>query len=150
MRHLTDHRRSANAGKRGGGQLALPIEWSYAEERYSVELADPLDPEKIYGRAWARGLFDHVRTQVRAAFLARHPGGNYGAIEPHLHPDEDRAPYRDLAGQLGSTEGAARLLIYRLRRKFRQLLEKEIARTVRDPAEIPGELAWVRAALAEA
>ena len=48
-----------------------------------------------------------------------------------------------------SDNPAARLLIYRLRRKFRQLLEAEIARTVSDPAEIPGELVWLRAALAE-
>lgn len=86
---------------------------------------------------------------LRTAFIASHPARNFAAIEPHLIPDADRAPYRELAAQLGSTEGSARLLIYRLRRKFRELLEAEIARTVTDPAEIPGELAWMRAALAE-
>lgn len=147
-RHLADHCRTANADKRGGGHVPLPIEWNDAEQCYSVEPADPLDPEKLYARAWARGLFDNVRTQVRAAFLASHPADNYAAIEPHLIAGEDRAPYRELAAQLGSTEGAARLLIYRLRRKFRELLDEEIARTVADPADIPGELAWLRAALA--
>ena len=147
--HLADHCRVANAGKRGGGQVPMPIEWNEAEQRYSVEPADALDPETLYSRAWARGLFENVRTQVRTAFIASHPARNYAAIEPHLIPDEDRAPYRELAAQLGSTEGSARLLIYRLRRKFRERLEAEIARTVTDPAEIPGELAWMRAALAE-
>lgn len=147
-RHLADHCRSANAAKRGGGQVPLPIEWDDAEQRYSVEPVDPLDPEKLYYRAWAKSLFENVRTQMRAAFIAKNPAGNYGVIEPYLIPDEDRAPYRDIAGQLGSTEGAARLLIYRMRRKFREALEEEIARTVADPADIPGELAWLRAALA--
>ena len=148
-RHLADHCRAANAAKRGGGQVPLPIEWDEAEQRYSVEPVDLLDPEKLYSRAWARDLFENVRTQVRATYLASHPDGKYAAIEPHLIPDEDRAPYRELAVQLGSTEGAARLLIYRMRRKFRELLEEEVARTVADPADIPGELAWLRAALAE-
>ncbi len=147
--HLADHCRAANAGKRGGGQVPLPIEWNGAEQRYSVEPADTLDPETLYSRAWARSLFENVRAQVRAAFIASHPVGNYAAIEPHLIAEEDRAPYRELAAQLGSTEGSARLLIYRLRRKFRERLEEEIARTVADPAEIPAELAWFRAALAE-
>lgn len=146
-RHLANHCRAANTGKRGGGAIPIPIEWSDAEQRDTGELADPLDPEKLYLRAWARGLLANVRAQVRAAYIGRHPDGNFAAIEPHLIPDEDRAPYRELAGQLGSTEAAARLLIFRMRRKFRELLEREIARTVADPAEIPGELAWLRAAL---
>jgi RNA polymerase sigma-70 factor (ECF subfamily) len=148
-RHLADHCRAANAGKRGGGQVPIPIEWNEAEQRYSVEPVDALDPETLYSRAWAHGLFESVRTQLRTAFLASHPTGNYTAIEPHLIPDEDRAPYRELAAQLGSTEGSARLLVYRMRRKFRELIEEEIARTVTDPAQIPGELVWMRAALAE-
>jgi DNA-directed RNA polymerase specialized sigma24 family protein len=148
-RHLADHCRAANAAKRSGGIAPVPIEWNDAEERYSVEPADPLDPEKLYSRAWAHGLFENVRAQVRTAFIAGHPARHYAAIEPHLIPDEDRAPYRELAAQLGSTEGSARLLIYRLRRKYRELLEAEIARTVTDPTDIPGELAWMRAALAE-
>ena len=147
--HLADHCRAANAEKRGGGQVPLPIEWHEAEQRYSVEPADRLDPETLYARAWARGLIENVRTQVRAAYLASHPAETYAAIEPHLIPDEDLAPYRELAAQLGSSEGSARLLIYRMRRKFRELIEAEIARTVSDPADIPGELAWFRAALAE-
>lgn len=147
--HFADHCRTANAAKRGGGQVPLPIEWDEAEQRYSVEPVDTLDPEKLYSRAWAHGLFENVRTHMRAAYLASHPDGKYAAIEPHLIADEDRAPYRELAVQLGSTEGAARLLIYRMRRKFREALEEEIARTVADPADVPGELAWLRAALAE-
>ncbi len=148
-RHLADHGRVAYAAKRGGGEVLIPIEWNEAELRYSVEPADALDPETLYSRAWARGLLENVRTQVRTAFIARHPARNYAAIEPYLTPDEDRAPYREFAAQLGSTEGSARLLIYRLRRKFRERLEAEIARTVTDPAEIPGKLAWMRAALTE-
>ncbi len=147
--HLADHCRAANAGKRGSGQAPIPIEWDKAEQRYSVEPVDTLDPEKLYSRTWARRIFENVGTQVCAAFLATYPPETYALIEPHLIPDEDRAPYRELAGQLGSTEGSARLLIYRMRRKFRERLEAEIALTVADSAEIPGELAWMRAALAE-
>ena len=148
-RHLADHCRVANAGKRGTSHVPIPIEWNDAEQRYSVEPVDTHDPEKLYFRAWAQSLFESVRALVRTAFIASHPAGNYAAIEPHLIPDEDRAPYRELAAQLGSTEGSARLLIYRMRRKYRELLEAEIARTVTAPAEIPGELAWLRAVLAE-
>jgi len=147
--HLTDAHRRAHAEKRGAGAIPIPIEWDDAEHRYSVEPPDERDPEKLYLLTWARGLLTGVRERLRAAFETNERAGLFAAIEPHLVAEEDRAPYRDLAAQLGSTEGATRLLVMRLRRKFRDLLEEEVARTVAEPADIPAELAWLRGVLAE-
>ena len=54
---------------------------------------------------------------------------------------------REIAKQIGSSEGATRILIHRLRVKFRTLLKEEVARTVLTPEEIPGELAWLQSVL---
>ena len=45
-------------------------------------------------------------------------------------------------------EVATRILIHRLRVKFRTLLKDEVARTVLAPEEIAGELAWLQSVLA--
>lgn len=129
--------------------MPIPIEGDEAEHRYSVEPADERDPEKLYLRAWARGLLAGVRDRLRTAFEVNERTGLFAAIEPYLIAEEDCAPYRDLATQLSSTEGATRLLVMRLRRKFRDLLEQEIARTVATPTDIPTELARLRSMLAE-
>lgn len=39
-------------------------------------------------------------------------------------------------------------MIYRLRRKYRELLEHEIAMTVLKPEDIAEELAWLRSVIA--
>lgn len=146
--HLTDAHRRVHAEKRGAGITPVPIEWDEAEQRYSVEPTDESDPEKLYLLAWARGLLSGVRERMRAAFESSDRAGMFATIEPYLAAEEDHAPYRDLAAVLVSTEGATRLLVMRLRRKFRDLVEEEIARTVADPGDIPGELAWLRGVLA--
>ena len=146
--HLTDAHRRGHAEKRGSGVVPVAIEWDEAEQRYSVEPPDERDPEKLYLRAWARGVLSGVRDRLRSAFEVNERTGLFATIEPYLTAEEDHAPYRDLAVQLNSTEGATRLLVMRLRRKFRDLLEQEIARTVATPTDIPAELAWLRSVLA--
>lgn len=147
--HLADAHRHARAEKRGAGAVHVPIEWDEAEQRYSIEPTDESDPEKLYLRAWARGLVAGVRERMRAAFEANERAGMFAVIDPYLTAEEDHAPCRELATQLGMTENAVRMLIRRMRHKFRELIEEEVARTVADPADIPSELAWLRGVLAE-
>lgn len=147
--HLADAHRHGQAAKRGAGAVHVPIEWDEAEQRYSVEPADERDPEKLYLRAWARGLVAGVRDRLRVSFEVNERAGMFAAVEPYLFAEEDHAPCREIAAQLGSTENAIHMLIRRLRRKFREMIEEEIANTVTDPADIPAELAWLRGVLAE-
>ncbi len=56
---------------------------------------------------------------------------------------------RELAQQLGKSETAAGVMIFRLREKFRALLSEEVATTVLKPEEIPAEMAWLQSVLRE-
>ena len=49
--------------------------------------------------------------------------------------------------ELGMTEGAVKVAVHRLRRRYRELLKEEIAQTVADPAEIDEELRELFAAV---
>ncbi len=146
-RHVADHFRHEHAAKRGGGTRPLPIEWETAETRYCAEPADPNDPEKLFAASWARALLERARDRLRAAFIAQGRAETFAALEPHLAWNETRGDYPALAARLGSTEGAVRVMVHRLREKFRALLEDEVAQTVASPEEVASELAWLRAAL---
>jgi hypothetical protein len=45
------------------------------------------------------------------------------------------------------SEGAVKVAVHRLRRRFRELLRAEVAHTVGDPAQVDGELRDLMAAL---
>ena len=48
--------------------------------------------------------------------------------------------YEEIAAELKMTEGAVKVSVYRLRRRFGELLREQIQRTVADPAEIDQEI----------
>ena len=55
--------------------------------------------------------------------------------------------YATLAARLGTTEGAVRVAVHRLRRRYGERLREEIAATVDDPAEVDDEIRDLFAAL---
>jgi RNA polymerase sigma factor (sigma-70 family) len=149
VRLLCDQGRHDNALKRGGGQSLLSFDEMEAEERYAREPQDVRDPEKIYLHAWASDVLHGVRAKLRTAFEEEGRLEMFLALDPYLGSEDTQPPYEELALKLGSSAGAVRLLVHRLRKKFRTLLEREIARTVMKPEDIEAELAWLRKIMAE-
>ena len=58
----------------------------------------------------------------------------------YLTGSEPRVRYHEAAERLGTTEGAVKKMVHRLRRRYGQLLREEIGATVADPGEIDSEL----------
>ncbi|PYS19809.1 MAG: RNA polymerase subunit sigma-24, partial [Acidobacteria bacterium] len=61
--------------------------------------------------------------------------------------DQGETPYAALARELDRSEGALKVAIHRLRKRYRDLFRQEIAETVADPAEVESELRFLAAAL---
>ena len=53
------------------------------------------------------------------------------------------APYATLAREMKTSEGALKVAIHRLRKRYRDLFRQEIADTVADPAEVEAELRFL-------
>jgi RNA polymerase sigma-70 factor (ECF subfamily) len=53
-----------------------------------------------------------------------------------------------MASRLGLNEGAARVAVHRLRKRFREVYREEITQTLADGADLDGELRHLAAALA--
>ena len=64
----------------------------------------------------------------------------FETLKPYLTGDEPRLSYADTASTLGVSEGAVKVAVHRLRRKFREILQDEISQTVSSRAEIEDEL----------
>ncbi len=141
---LHDEWEKGRAQKRGGGQADLTIDTSGAEE--GLELATDATPEKIYERRWALTLLE----QALARLEAEHKRVGREQLFAELHPfllGEGTEGYAAAAARLRMTEGAVKVAAHRLRRRYREVIRVEIARTVSDAGEIEDELQRLQAAL---
>ena len=146
-RHLADQKRFDGALKRGGAVNTISFEEMHAEERYAHEPQDDRDPESLFTRAWANELLAGVREKLRADFEAAKRPHGFDLLLPFLLLDDDPPSYREVALQLRATEVSVRLMVSRLRAKFRELLREEVARTTESPAETEAELEWLKSVL---
>jgi RNA polymerase sigma-70 factor (ECF subfamily) len=136
------------AQKRGGGRGTLSLDFAQGEERLRLEPADHDTPERWYERQWALALLDRVLGLLREEFSSEGRAGQFDRLKNYLGGQEPATPYSELAAHLGVSEGAARVIVHRLRRRYRELLRAEIAETVAGEEEIDDEIHRLFAALA--
>jgi RNA polymerase sigma-70 factor (ECF subfamily) len=137
-----DHRR---ARKRGGGAV-VSLEFSSGEERYQREPAHDETPERIFERRWALSLLDRVLEKLRSEFVKHGRPEYFERLKVFLLGKSD-APYAELAREMNTSEGALKVAIHRLRKRYREIFRQEIADTVADPAEVESELRYLAAVL---
>ena len=139
-----DHER---AQKRGGGQLPLALEFDAAEARYAAEPAETLTPEALFERQWALGVIDRVLAALGAECAKAGKKATFDHVKDLLVGERSACGYAAIADALGTTEGAIKVTVHRLRRRFRHLLRVEIGATVSDDSEINDEIRYLFAAL---
>ncbi len=141
---LANQRDWDRAQKRGGGVSPLPFEelLQSGEQRYNLEPQTHLTPERIFEKQWATTILDRVLSRLREQTE------QFELLKPYLIGDEDRIPYRQLAVDLSTTEGALKVSMHRLRRRFREVLREEISHTVSDPSEVQEEIRYLMSVVA--
>jgi RNA polymerase sigma-70 factor (ECF subfamily) len=134
--------------KRGGGETPLPLDTSIAETRYQMEPAAESNADSIYERRWALTLLDQTMTRLRKEYEAEGKSADFDHLKSFLTVDRGGIGYETIASRLGVSEGAARVAVHRLRKRFREVFREEIAQTVSSPTEIDDEVTHLVAALA--
>lgn len=64
----------------------------------------------------------------------------FARLRPFLMLEPAAAPYSAVAAALGQAEGALRVAVHRLRKRYRELLRDELAQTLADPSLAEEEL----------
>lgn len=137
---LANEWRRARAQKRGGERPILSLDFQHGESSLAIEPAHDLTPEKLFERRWALTLLTQALARLRDEYAAAGKLPLLERLQPYLGGGDDTASYRDLAGDLGMSEGAVKVAVYRLRRRCRDILREEIAQTVAGPEEVDEEL----------
>jgi len=137
----------ARTRKRGGGAPTVALDALTAEERYALEPADRLSADRLFERRWALTLLEKVLDRLREEQVAANRGTAFEQLRDCLTAGGRGTPYAELAARLGMTEGAVKVAVHRLRQRYRELLEEEIAHTVSSPEEVAEERRYLLQAL---
>lgn len=146
-RVIANHHRHESAGKRGGGQKALALDPSDAEERYAREPVDPRSTEEFFDRTWAQDVLAAATSRLRAEYGKAQNLDTWEALAEFLPLGENATPYAEVAARLQMREPTLRLQIHRMRKRYAKLIEEEVAATVTDLGEVKGELEHLMAVI---
>ena len=135
--------------KRGGGCRIIPFEECSAEGMYLHEAVYHATPEKLFERRWAATLVRRVLDRLREEFERRGNAALFSGLQPFLTNEPEIGAHERLAKQLGMEIGAVKVSLHRARRRFGELLRREVAHTVSSPQEVEEELRHLLAAIAE-
>ena len=137
---LCQESRRENAIKRGGLANVTSLDHQVAENRYSGRMVDHASPDVQFERSWAVELTDKARERLARDYLGRGQRDLFVGLSEFLSWDKGNHAYGEVASRLGLTETNLRSHVYRMRQRFREALEAEIAETLTDPTQLQDEL----------
>jgi len=131
---------AARTQRRGGGRPPISIDAAAASGLYQLEPAHDQTAETVFERRWALALLDQVLRRLRAEYVDSGKERLFEVLKPALVEPERTLRYRDIGNELGMTEGAVKVAVYRMRRRYRDHLLSEVENTVASPEEVGEEL----------
>jgi RNA polymerase sigma-70 factor (ECF subfamily) len=144
---MANERRNAAALKRGGGRIVLPLDGIESYEVGDVDRGDMLSPDLLFDRRWAFTVLDRVFARLREESQRSLNPPLLQRLNTLLSDEPDRPSQAEIAREFGMIENAVKQAFHRLRQRYRQLLQEEVAHTVATPAEIEDELRHLVAVL---
>lgn len=140
----------AHRQKRGGQFRFVSLDGPELEERYQSEAVDPgKTPEKAFLHQWALTVLSQAMKALQAEYDAEGKSAMFRELRTQLSGDRAGASASEMGQRLGMTEGAVRVAVHRLRRRFGLLLREEIEQTVASPDQVDEELRCLRQVLSE-
>lgn len=130
----------AQRQKRGGGETLLSLDWETADTKFQVAATNEPSPDRAFDREWALALLGKVIERLQVECDAEGKGRLFERLKAFLTAGKGEAAHAEVARGLGMEEGAVRVAVHRLRKRYRVLLRAEIAQTLSDAAMVDEEM----------
>jgi RNA polymerase sigma factor (sigma-70 family) len=137
----------ASAAKRGGGEVAIPLDELVRGAADDAAISDRHTPDQAFDRQWAIALLSCVLARLREEYVADGRERQFECLQGFLTGHDETQPQAALAVELGLTEGAVKQAVFRLRQRYQKLLRAEVAQTVATFGDVEEELRHLVAAL---
>jgi DNA-directed RNA polymerase specialized sigma24 family protein len=147
-RFLANEWLHASRQKRGAGKTHVPLDAVEAEQRFAGE--PPLAADEIFERRWAMTLLDQTLERLNLEFGQAGKAGEFDKLKGWLTAGRGEIPYGAVAAALGTTEGAARVAVHRMRKRFRTLFRETVAQTVAASEDVDVEMRQIVSILSRA
>ena len=144
-RFLSDARDSAGAQKRGGGQVRVS-----ADETFATLAAPHESPEQAFTRHWMKTVVERATKKLEAEARAAGKQELYARLNGFLGETPDPSAYRELGEVLGMRPNTIAVGVHRMRQRLRALVQEELMHTVADAAALEEELRELRATFSDA
>jgi len=130
----------ARAKKRGGDYQMLSLDLVAAEHRYDLEPLEKSSPDKAFEKQWALALLNEVLNKLEEEYQREDKAELFAVLKQTLTGAREAQPYEELAVTLNMTEGAIKVAVHRLRKRYRELIRLGITDTVASPDEVKSEM----------
>lgn len=146
-RYLANEWHREQSAKRGGGLEFLTLNEGLAERLYATEGGSARSPDELFDRRWALAMLDAAMARLEAEYRDVGRPEEFARLMPTLTAGRGETDYAALAAANGSNEGAVRVAVHRMRKRFRQVIREEVGRTVTGEEDVDAEMAELMRAL---
>ena len=141
---LADTRDHHRAAKRGAQHEHVVLEPA-TDTSPGVEIPAPeaAPPDAWFDRQWGIAVLDRALSALAEEHARGGNAAQFHLLKPWLTGDAAGVSQAGAAARLGLSEGAVKVAIHRLRRRFRDSVKAEIAETVATEEEVREELRYL-------
>ena len=143
MKHFLANEWHRARTKKRGGEIRF-LEWDAEqspEDRFAAAAATG-NPEQRFDREWALETVASALDALRREMEAAGKRAQFDALRGSLTGAEETSR-KEIAGRLGMSEGAVKVAVHRLRRRYRHLLRAVVAETVGTEAGLDDEMRYL-------
>ena len=146
---LADNWDREQAIRRGGGYQFISLDQQTAESFYDAASESDSTAERLFELRWAKALTAGALNSLREEMQAEGKINLFEALKEFLIGGSVLPSYDEASLRMGLPRATVKTHVHRLRQRYREIVRREVARTVSSPQEIEEELRYLCKALAQ-
>ena len=139
----------SQAIRRGGEYRFVSLDVKTAEALYDTAGASDATAERLFDSGWAKTLAGCALRSLRFELKAEGKLELFEQLKTFLAGDSAILSYDEASTRTGLPRGTIKTHVHRLRQQYREIVRREIARTVSSPNEVDDELHYLYQVLAQ-
>lgn len=137
---IANHTRAARTIRRGGTHQFFSLYSDDLDARFESGSQCFESPEIAYEREWVATVLQRTWDKLAEDYKRAERQELFTLLAPHMMSDDKALPRLEIGERLKLSPAAIAMSIYRMRKRFGEILWNQVLFTVKDPAEAEDEL----------